>query len=300
MLHSQISSTSSRHLTPFEEQVWPKEHFKMNVDQEGEKVLMKETMIPPKLLSRIQPALQTSEVEMIMEPEIGETHQNVLSTPVCSLLDRISSRHNLTTSLSLSLSSKKTTSMMSNMSKRKFHRNRISQMCHQPSGMTLSEMDMPISTRSSPRTSPSREILERSNNLETLKLSQEARQNQDVASQADWFLSWNKYKRGVIYLYPHREFEFREYEEYILGQFSAAPDVLIINFDKAIRSRVGRAKNLKLSSIEKFSDLYTSQVLLATRRLYSSSKVSGLQTQSRVRDEVCLRWNKDGKCDFIG
>jgi hypothetical protein len=95
-------------------------------------------------------------------------------------------------------------------------------------------------------------------------------------------------------------FETREYEEYILGQFSATPDILIINFDKAIRSRVGRANNLKLSSIEMFSDLYTSQVLLATRGSYSSSKVSGLRTQSRVRDEVCLRWNKDGKCDFIG
>jgi hypothetical protein len=121
-----------------------------------------------------------------------------------------------------------------------------------------------------------------------------------IATQADWFLSWNKYKRGVIYLYPHRVFELQSYEDYMLGQFTAAPDHLIINLDKAIRSRVGRANNLKLSSFDKFSNLYTSQVLLAARGTNSNPKGQSVRTQPRLRDEICLRWNKDGKCDFIG
>ena len=121
-----------------------------------------------------------------------------------------------------------------------------------------------------------------------------------VSTQSDWFLSWTKYKRGVVYLYPHRLTELQRYEDYMLGQFTAAPDSLIINLDKAIHSRVGRTNTLLLSAVENFSDLYTSQVLLPSRTAPANPKAQGIRPQPRNRDEVCLRWNKDGKCDYNG
>ncbi|THH17333.1 hypothetical protein EW146_g3442 [Bondarzewia mesenterica] len=92
----------------------------------------------------------------------------------------------------------------------------------------------------------------------------EARQLGDF--EADWSLAWNKYKQGVLYLYRHRGLELQTYDEYILGQFTATSADTVINFDKAVHSRVGRQNNVKLSDFRKFNDLFTSQIVIPASR----------------------------------
>ncbi|THH14558.1 hypothetical protein EW146_g5779 [Bondarzewia mesenterica] len=64
-----------------------------------------------------------------------------------------------------------------------------------------------------------------------------SRPKRSIMSQPDWALAWDKYKQGVLYLYPHRGRKLAVYERYILGLFTAAGPDVVLNFDKAVRSR---------------------------------------------------------------
>jgi hypothetical protein len=47
--------------------------------------------------------------------------------------------------------------------------------------------------------------------------------DRQVRTHGDWTVAWNKYKKAVLYLYPHWRFEIAQYERHIQNTFVAIP-----------------------------------------------------------------------------
>ena len=123
-----------------------------------------------------------------------------------------------------------------------------------------------------------------------------AKASKHVKTSGDWFIAWNMYSKAVSFAFPHRLGELSMYSQQILGLFSAtAPGCHsnIINFDKAIRVRIGERRDLQLTDHTMFEDL----------RLYWLNPIGAgdpgkpkEKAKSDYRSEdPCDRWNR-GAC----
>ena len=85
------------------------------------------------------------------------------------------------------------------------------------------------------------------------------KQSKQIRIYGEWSIAYARYTRAVVSMYPHRNRELEDYEEYMAGKFAAYPDVMdqvkIINFDKAICIRVGHSNDLLLTNIAHFQDI---------------------------------------------
>ena len=122
-----------------------------------------------------------------------------------------------------------------------------------------------------------------------------------IGTHGEWSIAFSAAKAAVLYAYPHRAEEFAQYEEFIIGQFSALDDVRehikVINLDRAIRLRISRGNALSLISYGSFTDLFT-------RHLYS--KPSTVERESKrsksgvsTSQPICRRFNA-GRCTSDG
>ncbi|KAI0323359.1 hypothetical protein GY45DRAFT_1264707 [Cubamyces sp. BRFM 1775] len=124
-----------------------------------------------------------------------------------------------------------------------------------------------------------------------------------ICSFGDWVFAWGRAARATAFAFPHRREELTAYGEYISGLFGAlAPAVhgRVLDFDRAIRKRVGSARNLRLTDFEAFADLKIQYVDSCGANVYGSeaSASSGGRTRrpAAVRQkEACRRWNA-GTC----
>ncbi|KAJ8462359.1 hypothetical protein ONZ51_g10950 [Trametes cubensis] len=79
-----------------------------------------------------------------------------------------------------------------------------------------------------------------------------------ISTFGDWVFAWGRATRATTFAFPHRREELVAYGEYIGGLFGAlAPAVhgRVLDFDRAVRKRVGSARNLRLTDFESFADL---------------------------------------------
>ena len=60
----------------------------------------------------------------------------------------------------------------------------------------------------------------------------------EICIYGEWTITYVRYTRAILFVYPHWLCELEDYHEYMAGQFVAYPDIAdqykIINFDKAI------------------------------------------------------------------
>jgi hypothetical protein len=131
--------------------------------------------------------------------------------------------------------------------------------------------------------------------------------SQTVTTFTDWNRAWMQLAKAYRFAFPHRTEELRAYEEYIINKFDSnhVPyHFRIINFDKAVRKRVGSRRDLELSDFQKFQDLHTSYFSPHGRNYRSKEVEEDSDSASRVtstkgkkRRALCRRWNS-GICMF--
>lgn len=74
----------------------------------------------------------------------------------------------------------------------------------------------------------------------------------------DWAYTWDKYEKAVLFAFPHRELELRQYKEQIQELFLELPEELekILQYDNRVRTRVADSGSLRLCDFPQFtSDL---------------------------------------------
>ncbi|THH15530.1 hypothetical protein EUX98_g9452 [Antrodiella citrinella] len=81
-----------------------------------------------------------------------------------------------------------------------------------------------------------------------------------IAQHGHWAIAWSKYVAGVTFAYPHRDAELKGYAEHITNAFSAVDEAShrkVVDYDKAIRTEVGRLNNILLTDFSRFNHIYT-------------------------------------------
>jgi hypothetical protein len=125
-----------------------------------------------------------------------------------------------------------------------------------------------------------------------------------VCNGGDWTIAWNRAGRATAFAFPHRFDELSSYGEYITSLFAATNPIFhprIIEFDKAIRRRVGSVRNAELWDHERFADLKIAHIdsIGVAVKAESSRKDSIRERREKgklsKRDEPCNNWNDD-KC----
>lgn len=119
-----------------------------------------------------------------------------------------------------------------------------------------------------------------------------------VKNAGDWFIAWGLYTKAAAFVFPHRKEELDLYGTQVLSLFSAASIVdhaTIIQYDKAIRARVGDRRNLLLTDRSEFDDLrlYWLNPIGAGFKSMGNSGSGSLGRVSTKSDEPCHRWNND-------
>ncbi|THH16009.1 hypothetical protein EUX98_g9370 [Antrodiella citrinella] len=127
-----------------------------------------------------------------------------------------------------------------------------------------------------------------------------------ITSHGHWAIAWTKYCAGVTFAYPHRDSELKAYGEHITNAFSAVDEIShrrVIEYDKAIRTDVGRLNNVLLTDFGRFNHIYTMHInssgagsSASSSRTEGRSKLTTSDTSSRsLSNEICKRFNS-GNC----
>ncbi|THH27792.1 hypothetical protein EUX98_g6401 [Antrodiella citrinella] len=138
--------------------------------------------------------------------------------------------------------------------------------------------------------------------------TEQIKTDRTITQHGHWTIAFTKYVEGVLFTYPHRAWELRTYGEYINNTFAAVRDgeqQKVINYERAVRTMVGRRNDLLLTDFSRFNHLYTMHV--NSSGAGSSSGASQAQGGGRrpvnlnpggtrtFSNEICKRWNA-GKC----
>jgi len=123
-----------------------------------------------------------------------------------------------------------------------------------------------------------------------------------VETHGDWVIAWRIVFKATRFVFPHRETELEEYNDYITSYFASIHPTShskVLNLDKAIRKQVGSVNNVSLNEFNKFR-------YLETRHLQGHGSGDGsVTTKDRVvpkdgssswrKADPCRLWN-EGKC----
>ncbi|KAI0644456.1 hypothetical protein C8Q79DRAFT_912871 [Trametes meyenii] len=125
-----------------------------------------------------------------------------------------------------------------------------------------------------------------------------------ITSFGDWVFAWHRATEAVAFAFPHRREELREYGEYMVGLFGALAPPLhsrALNFDRAVRKRVGSSRRLRLTDFDKFSDLKLQYIDSSGANVYKADSGSGGGSGGRRgggsrAKEACRKWNSANGC----
>ena len=128
--------------------------------------------------------------------------------------------------------------------------------------------------------------------------TQEITTTKTIKSAGDWFIAWTWAAAAIACAFPHLTKSCDEYGKHILGlfgSFATEHHALILNYDKAVRKRVGLRRDLLLTDFADFSNLRVQ--FLDARGANAKSQVppdEGRRSARRSTD-ACIRWNR-GVC----
>jgi hypothetical protein len=124
-----------------------------------------------------------------------------------------------------------------------------------------------------------------------------------VETHGDWVVAWRIVFKATRFIFPHRETELEEYNDYITSYFASmhpSAHSKVLNLDRAIRKHVGSVNNVSLNEFNKFR-------YLETRHLQGhGAGESGVSSKEKTKQrdisdptwrksDPCHLWN-DGKC----
>ena len=122
-----------------------------------------------------------------------------------------------------------------------------------------------------------------------------------VHNSGDWSQAFQVYTKVVSFVFPHRKEELKDYSEQVAALFAVVTEAnhaIIINYDKAVSTRVGDVRNLLLTNRSEFEDLrlYWLHPLGQGFRDTGAGVAHDHSPKSSFRsDDDCLRFN-NGKC----
>ncbi|KAI0054892.1 hypothetical protein BV25DRAFT_1816392, partial [Artomyces pyxidatus] len=124
-----------------------------------------------------------------------------------------------------------------------------------------------------------------------------AKPSKHVAHHGDWTIAWAIYREAVEFVFPHRVNEMLAYQRHIVGMFAAvtgAPQ-RVIDYDKAVRIRVGRSNRLELSDFNEFHDLNTMYISAPHAGSSAARYPASSQGPCPRSNDICIRFN-EGQC----
>jgi hypothetical protein len=125
-----------------------------------------------------------------------------------------------------------------------------------------------------------------------------------IKTHGDWVIAWGAAVDATIFCFPHRERKLRQYGFFITRLFAAiSPSAhsRIINYDKAVRARVGQRNDHLLTETYKFDDLkltWIDSVGTGVSNEESTASRQSKKLQGREKsNEPCNNFNK-GECKY--
>lgn len=121
-----------------------------------------------------------------------------------------------------------------------------------------------------------------------------------ITQHGEWTVAWGRYEKAVVYLYPHRLSELREYFEYVTGLFTSVDrgrEWRVINYDKAVRREVGESNAFLLTDFGRFNRHFSKFLVGSGGGTQSSSSQAEGSSRSNKSpsSEVCRKFN-DQRC----
>ncbi|KAG2037068.1 hypothetical protein BDR03DRAFT_982457 [Suillus americanus] len=138
-----------------------------------------------------------------------------------------------------------------------------------------------------------------------IKVGGESEPAKTVRSSQDWNVAYSLFARAMQFAFPHRLDELDDYGNFIHQKFAqnvSKYHSCVIAFDKAVRKRVSRRRDLQLSDFDQFSDLYEGHFSLSGCYTNDEGSLSGLKHWRGV--DYCKRWNyktcsrSDSSCNY--
>ncbi|KAI0820345.1 hypothetical protein BC628DRAFT_1467740 [Trametes gibbosa] len=130
-----------------------------------------------------------------------------------------------------------------------------------------------------------------------------------VSCFGDWVFAWKRASVATTFAFPHRREELDAYGEQITGLFGAlAPSVhsRVLDFDRAVRKRVGSVRRSLLTDVGDFADLKLQYIDACGANVFRAEASSnsggsggagrrGAGTNSRKK-EACRKFNSERGC----
>ncbi|KAJ3019101.1 hypothetical protein NUW54_g166 [Trametes sanguinea] len=79
-----------------------------------------------------------------------------------------------------------------------------------------------------------------------------------IRTFGDWVYAWGRATTATAFAFPHRRMELTNYKEHIIRLFGALAEPLherVLEYDRAVRKRVGSARRFLLTDFNDFADL---------------------------------------------
>lgn len=120
-----------------------------------------------------------------------------------------------------------------------------------------------------------------------------------ISTAGEWTSSFERYKQGVLFCYPHREKELNDYASHIGRQFTAVGDrntTRVLHYDRAVRAEASRGNQFLLTDYGEWNHLYTAYIVTPGAVSQSAASTSeGKRSRNGKSNDICQRFNQ-GRC----
>jgi len=131
-----------------------------------------------------------------------------------------------------------------------------------------------------------------------------AKPTKTVKTHGEWTIAWGAATDAIVFCFPHRDRELRQYGTIVSRLFaaiSANAHPRIINYDKAVRTRVGQRNDHLLTDTHKFDDLKLTWIDsigtgIPNEEPASSRLAKKIQNREKS-SEPCNNFNR-GECKY--
>ena len=127
-----------------------------------------------------------------------------------------------------------------------------------------------------------------------------------VKTHRDWVVAWRIVFKAICFIFPHRETELEEYNDYITSYFALmhlSAHTKVLNLNRAIHKHIRSVNNVSLNEFNKFHYLKTHHLQgHGAGESGASSKEKSKQRDASDpmwrKSDPCRLWN-EGKCSHL-
>lgn len=129
-----------------------------------------------------------------------------------------------------------------------------------------------------------------------------------ISGFGDWVFAWKRATVATAFAFPHRREELDAYGEQIIGLFGALTPAVhsrVLDFDRAVRKRVGTSRRFLLTDVGEFADLKLQYIDACGANVFNaeapaiaggSGGAGRRGTGSNRKKESCRKYNSERGC----